>query len=801
MGESVAVIRGGGHVDVAHAEVADGVDDGRLHRRGGADGAALADALGAQCVDERRRLHVHDLDVAEFGGRDHGVVGEVRRDGVAVAVVAHFLEQRLGGALGYATVDLALEQHRVQHPAGIVAGDLLEVLHLTGLGVDLDHGHVGTEREGGAADRVVRGVRQAFGQFGVALGGHGDVGPRPGDGGSTRHVEAGRVLVEHHVGLVGLEHAGGNLAGLVDQVGGGEEHGIAALLQRARAHRALAQRDEVGVAPHDVDLVHRDTGLLVGEHAPRRDVALTVGRGAGVDDRAAVVEHLDLGVLAAAHTAGDLDVHAHADTELLGVARCPAAGLLGTQRRVVGGGERLVERALVVAHVVGLADLGGERLGELADEVHATHLGRVFADLGGEQVHRPLGGRSGLGTAGTAVGGGERGVGDHAGGAALDVGDVVHGARHRPGHERGEDGAHLGERARVLQCVELVVGDLAVAGATDGDVLHLGATVAERHHAFAAGLAPAQRATDALRQHTEQRLFGVAADLGAEAAAHIGGDDEHLVGLDAIGADDGGLRALGSLGAEPLVQATIHPGDGRAAHFERAGRNTLVHEAVRTADHFAALEERGAAVLGHAEHGGVEHDVAAGALVDEGAAGHRLFHVDHGGQSVDVDDDGLGGVFALIGALGDDGRNGLADVAHLVDGQQTTGHHRVERRRHRLQLEIGGGEDGDDARLGEGVGHVDAREHTVGHCRAYVRDVCCVGERRLVEQVVDVHAAGGEELRIFLAQNSVTQDAAGHVKPPVSERSDGCEGDTSQAGASVQQPVDVACVDRVGAAR
>ena len=179
-------------------------------------------------------------------------------------------------------------------------------------------------------------------------------------------MEAGRVLVEHHVGLVGLEQLGGDARGLVDQVGGREEHGVAALLQRARAHGAVALRHEVGVAPDDVDLVHRDAGLLVGEHAPRGDVALAVRRGAGVDDGAAVVEHLDASVLAGADAAGDLDVRADADAQLLHVARRAAAGLLGAQVGVAGGGERLVERGLVVAHVVGLADGGGVRLEELA---------------------------------------------------------------------------------------------------------------------------------------------------------------------------------------------------------------------------------------------------------------------------------------------------------------------------------------------------------------------------------------------------------------------------------------------------
>ena len=51
----------------------------------------------------------------------------------------------------------------------------------------------------------------------------------------------------------------------------------------------------------------------------------------------------------------------------------------------------------------------------------------------------------------------------------------------------------------------------------------------------------------------------------------------------------------------------------------------------------------------------------------------------------------------------------------------------------------------------------------VGDGGAHVRDVRRAGEQRLVEQVVDVDAAGGEELRVLLAKNSVAQNAASHA--------------------------------------
>ena len=85
----------------------------------------------------------------------------------------------------------------------------------------------------------------------------------------------------------------------------------------------------------------------------------------------------------------------------------------------------------------------------------------------------------------------------------------------------------------------------------------------------------------------------------------------------------------------------------------------------------AILEEVfGRAVLRHAERGGVEDGVAAGGVVDVGLGGERLFEVDERREEVDVGVDHLGGIGGLLIGLGDDHGDRLADVAHLVAGQQ-----------------------------------------------------------------------------------------------------------------------------------
>ena len=206
---------------------------------------------------------------------------------------------------------------------------------------------------------------------------------------------------------------------------------------------------EVGVAPDHVDLVHRDARVGRRDHRPRGDVTLPVRGRARVHGGPAVLPQLDAGVLVhLGSAAGDLDVHAHADAELLGVAARPPDRLLGAQVGVAGGLERLVEGGLVVADVVRLPDGGGVGLPELGDQVLPSHVDRVHADLGREEVHGPLDGGAGLGPARTAVGDDRRGVRDHGRRVALDLRDGVDARGHGPRHEGREHRADLHEARR-----------------------------------------------------------------------------------------------------------------------------------------------------------------------------------------------------------------------------------------------------------------------------------------------------------------------------------------------------------------
>ena len=141
----------------------------------------------------------------------------------------------------------------------------------------------------------------------------------------------------------------------------------------------VALGHQVGVARDHLDVVERDAGQVAGDHGPRRAVPLAVGRRAREDDGPTVGAHLDLGELGLAGRGpgGDLDVGRDPDAELHRVAGLTPPGLLGPQRVVAGGRQGPVERARVVAAVVGGAGLGGVGEGVSGDQVAPPHLGRV----------------------------------------------------------------------------------------------------------------------------------------------------------------------------------------------------------------------------------------------------------------------------------------------------------------------------------------------------------------------------------------------------------------------------------------
>src|SRR5256712_1708692 len=140
------------HVDVADAERRD-----RVHHRvgdggGGGDGPGLAGALCPERGHPGRRLRPPHLDRGQVVCVRHRVVHERPGDQLPVLVVFRVLPERLRDALGDAAVHHPVHDHRVDHAAQIVHGEVTKHLHLPGVADHLHHADVRPEGE----DEVAR---------------------------------------------------------------------------------------------------------------------------------------------------------------------------------------------------------------------------------------------------------------------------------------------------------------------------------------------------------------------------------------------------------------------------------------------------------------------------------------------------------------------------------------------------------------------------------------------------------------------------------------------------------------------
>ena len=310
-----------------------------------------------------------------------------------------------------------------------------------------------------------------------------------------------------------------------------------------------------------------------------------------------------------------------------------------------------------------------------------------------------------------------------------------------------------------------VLGDLQAVGehgpvplAADRDRLPLSPAVGHRDQVLVPGLGPSRGSAELPRHPGHQRVLGVGAELRAEGAADVRGDDVHLLRLEAEQPGQATLGALRALVGYPRGHPPVLAPHGRAGSgLHRGRRDPLVQDRPRGHD-LALVEQVLVELAGIAE---VRGHVGARLLVEEHLVGRRVGEVDHGGQHVVVDVHEFDRVLALIGLLGDHDRHRFADEADLVGRQDPPGHLLVEQRPG-LDLgqlcEVGAGEHGDDPGglpRGADVDGLDpgvrdggaSEEHVAGTCQALVHDVLCVD------------AATGQEARILGPQDASTQDA------------------------------------------
>jgi hypothetical protein len=219
----------------------------------------------------------------------------------------------------------------------------------------------------------------------------------------------------------------------------------------------------------------------------------------------------------------------------------------------------------------------------------------------------------------------------------------------------------------------------------DRDVPILVALLGGGEEMLAAVLDPFHRPAKHHGRDRHHDFFRIKRRLGAEAAADAGRDDAHRAEVAVEQVGDGALADVGHLGRRPYGQkvgcavvARQH-GAGFERHGAAAVRKKILFEHVR-----GAGECRIDAAVAHRHerrHVGGEIGVATRC-----AGTQRIAAVVGGGQRLECDGDGGGGVLGDVAVRGDHKRDGLARIADLAAGERQLRAHggdgRIGHRRH-----------------------------------------------------------------------------------------------------------------------
>ena len=265
-----------------------------------------------------------------------------------------------------------------------------------------------------------------------------------------------------------------------------------------------------------------------------------------------------------------------------------------------------------------------------------------------------------------------------------------------------------------------------------------------------------------MRCRAHRELLAVRVELGAEAATHVGGDDADLrLGRPADDADECAdeVRNLRRRVQRDLTGRLLPVADAPAG-LHRRRREALVVDA--QLDHLRGLR-----------HGVVEavgdvlerlHEIAVVLGVHERRAGLKgLLGIDHDREGVVLDVHEVGTITSQVAVVGDHHRDGLADVAGDLLGEDgllgmTDVATRVRRAEHAsLDRQRLVGQHRMNARQRECSSSVDRRDPRVAEGRAHERGVQHGGQL----EVIHVAAFAGDELAVFLAQNRIADAARG----------------------------------------
>ncbi len=297
----------------------------------------------------------------------------------------------------------------------------------------------------------------------------------------------------------------------------------------------------------------------------------------------------------------------------------------------------------------------------------------------GEGVDDPLQVVDGFGPARPPVGVGGHRVGDDAVHLPAHGHLVLAGCDPEP-EQRDRHREVLGVGPHVGDGVQLVPEELAILGADQRGGADPAPAVDRRSRRLAPGLGPLHRVPELFGGPRHEDLVVVDVELAAEPAPNFGSDDPDV--------------------ARPHPQRLRYRTGEGVRHLGRAVNGELAVSGVVLGEHRAGLDgNRDQTLVGHlhADHhcvvplhrlvylrclvletqslpvaviGPGVDDVGVELVVDLDLVGRGLLQVDDGGQDVEVDDDGFGGILSLVPILGHDHGDRLADMTHLSGGEQ-----------------------------------------------------------------------------------------------------------------------------------
>ena len=425
----------------------------------------------------------------------------------------------------------------------------------------------------------------------------------------------------------------------------------------------------------------------------------------------------------------------------------------------VGDFHRALHMRGEVAGIVDLSGRGlvGHRLRR--NEILAPDRIRRHAEFSRGRIDQPLDHISRLGAPGAAIGIDRHGVGEHGADAAMEGLDIIEPGQHAGAAMRnvGPEGREIG--AHVAHQVDVHAQELAVLGQRHLRGRDVVAALRVAHEVIGAVGGPFDGLAQLARGDRDQRVFAIGKQLCAEAAADVGADHPHLFHrhLQHHAAQDF-AQAMAALAADrqrQVIALGVVFGD-RGARFHEVGDDARIDDR-----YFGDRMRLGKGGLGcllvadrHVEQhiaGLVGPDLRRALLdgVDE---------ADHRGQRRPFDVDRLDRVAGLVDGIGDHEGHGVADMAHLVLGEDRVWRagegigFQVEQARQIAEIaDLGRGQNQRHARHPAGLGDVDG-EFRMRMRRAQHQRV----HRRLWRMVVGIAALAANQRVVFLAENALT---------------------------------------------